>query len=244
MWWELCALGTVCAFHGAFLTLAQIFGRLFHCLEIHGLCPPTLHPNIMAKKSERNQKSKSAKQRCGWCGEDPIYVAYHDDEWGVPTYDNLDLFEMLNLEGAQAGLSWITILKKREGYRKAFNQFDPKKMARYSDKKIAKLLENPAIVRNKLKVNAFVTNAKLYLEMEKNGEDFSEYLWSFIDGKPIRNKFRTMKQVPVTTPESDAMSKSLKKRGFKFVGSTICYAFMQATGMVNDHLVSCFRHKP
>ena len=184
----------------------------------------------------------SEKKRCWWCGDSEIYQDYHDNEWGIPTYDDDQLFEMLNLEGAQAGLSWITILKKRENYRKAFDNFDAKKMARYSDKKIEKLLQNEGIVRNRLKVNAFVTNAKLYVEMQKSGESFSEYLWSFVDGKPIVNKWKTTKDVPATTAQSDAMSKSLKKRGFKFVGSTICYAFMQATGMVNDHTTDCFRY--
>ena len=180
--------------------------------------------------------------RCEWCGDDPLYQQYHDEEWGVPVYDDQTLFEMINLEGAQAGLSWITILRKRENYRKAFDHFDAKKMARYSDKKIEKLLSDPGIVRNRLKVNAFITNARLYLEMQKNGESFSEYLWTFVGGQPIINHRKSMKDVPVTTEQSDAMSKSLKKRGFKFVGSTICYAFMQAAGMVNDHTVDCFRH--
>ena len=182
------------------------------------------------------------KTRCWWCGDDPLYQQYHDEEWGVPIYDGEQLFEMLNLEGAQAGLSWITILRKRENYRKAFDNFDAKKIARYSDKRIAKLLQNEGIVRNRLKVNAFVTNARLYIDMEKNGESFSEYLWSFVNGKPVINQWKKTADVPATTEESDMMSKSLKKRGFKFVGSTICYAFMQASGMVNDHTLDCFRH--
>lgn len=183
------------------------------------------------------------KTRCWWCGDDELYQRYHDEEWGVPERDPDKLFEMLNLEGAQAGLSWITILRKRENYRQAFDNFDARKIARYTDRRIEKLLQNEGIVRNRLKVNAVVTNAKLFVDMEKNGESFSDYLWSFVDGTPIRNRRETMGDVPANTPESDAMSKSLKKRGFKFVGSTICYAFMQATGMVNDHLVDCFRHR-
>ncbi|MEM7293791.1 MAG: DNA-3-methyladenine glycosylase I [Pseudomonadota bacterium] len=185
----------------------------------------------------------SNKKRCWWCGDSEIYQRYHDEEWGVPERDPDKLFEMLNLEGAQAGLSWITILKKRENYRKAFDGFDARKIARYTDKKRERLLQNPGIVRNKLKVNAFIVNAQLYVEMEKNGESFSEYLWSFVGGSPVVNRRKRTGDVPATTAESDAMSKSLKKRGFKFVGSTICYAFMQATGMVNDHLTDCFRYR-
>lgn len=182
-------------------------------------------------------------QRCAWAGDDPLYQQYHDEEWGVPSYDDQHLFEMLILEGAQAGLSWITILKKRENYRKAFDNFDAKKMARYSDKKIEKLLQNPGIVRNRLKVNAAVTNAKLFLEIQKESGSFSDYIWGFVNGKPIVNKWKKLEEIPATTRESDAMSKDLKKRGFKFVGSTICYAYMQAVGMVDDHVVGCFRRK-
>ena len=185
---------------------------------------------------------KSIK-RCQWAGDDPTYQQYHDEEWGVPSYDDQHLFEMLILEGAQAGLSWITILKKREGYRKVFDQFNVEKMSRYTDKKIEKCLLNPEIVRNRLKVNAARTNAKCYLEILKEYPGFSDYIWQFVDANPIRNKWKTMKDLPVTTKESDAMSKDLKKRGFKFVGSTICYAYMQAVGMVNDHEVGCFRYK-
>lgn len=183
------------------------------------------------------------KIRCGWAGSDPLYHRYHDEEWGVPSYDDQHLFEMLILEGAQAGLNWLTILKKREGYRKAFDQFNAEKMARYSASKIEKLLLNPDIIRNRLKVNAAVTNAKKYLDVKKEFGSFSDYIWRFVDGKPINNKWKTMKQVPATTKESDAMSKDLKKRGFKFVGSTICYAYMQAVGMVNDHTTDCYRYK-
>lgn len=179
-------------------------------------------------------------KRCGWVSDDPLYIEYHDHEWGRPIYESQKLFEFLILEGAQAGLSWITVLKKRENYRKCFDHFDPKKIARYSEKKIEKLLQNPGIIRNRLKVNAVVTNAKLYLAMEKEGIDFSEYLWGFVGGKPMNNHWKTFKQIPTMTSMSDKMSKDLKKRGFKFVGSTICYAFMQAVGMVDDHTTECF----
>jgi DNA-3-methyladenine glycosylase I len=183
------------------------------------------------------------KNRCKWCGENDLYQQYHDEEWGLPSYDDQHLFEMLILEGAQAGLNWITILKKREGYRKAFDNFDAKKIARYSQKKIDKLLLNPEIVRNKLKVNSAVSNAKLYIEIQKEYGCFSDYIWQFTGGKPIKNKWKSISEIPVTTVESDAMSKDLKKRGFKFTGSTICYAYMQAVGMVNDHEIGCFRYK-
>jgi len=181
--------------------------------------------------------------RCSWCQGDELYQRYHDQEWGVPIYDDRELFEMLNLEGAQAGLSWITVLRKREHYRKVFDGFDPEKIAKYDDQKRAELLDDPGIIRNKLKVNAFIVNAQLYLEMQASGgESFSEFLWRFVDRKPIINRWKTLKDVPATTPESEAMSKALKKLGFKFVGSTICYAFMQAAGLVNDHTIDCFRH--
>jgi DNA-3-methyladenine glycosylase I len=182
-------------------------------------------------------------QRCPWCGDDPLYVRYHDEEWGVPSHDDPHLFEMLILEGAQAGLNWITILKKREGYRQAFDGFDAHKMARYSDSKIEKLLLNPNIIRNRLKVNAARINAQKYLDVIEQYGDFSNYIWQFVEGKPVVNKWKSLKQVPATTVQSDAMSKELKKRGFKFVGSTICYAYMQAVGMVNDHLLDCYRYK-
>ncbi|VUD52872.1 DNA-3-methyladenine glycosylase 1 [Thalassocella blandensis] len=183
----------------------------------------------------------SDAKRCGWCGTDPLYVAYHDEEWGVPIYDSQDLLEKLILDGAQAGLSWITILRKREGYRKALDNFDPQKMARYSDKKLEKLMLNPEIVRNRLKIESVRRNAQAYLKIMEN-QEFSEFLWQFVDGEPRQNKWRTLKQVPAETKESIAMSKALKKAGFNFVGPTIVYAFMQAVGMVNDHLVTCFRH--
>ncbi len=183
------------------------------------------------------------KKRCPWCGTDPLYMDYHDNEWGTPLYDNQKLFEFLILEGAQAGLSWITVLRKRENYRQAFDNFNPDKIARYSDAKKAKLLLNEGIIRNRLKLDSAIKNAQAYLAMQKSGEDFSEFLWSFVGGKPKQNKWESMSQVPASTPESDAMSKALKQKGFNFVGSTICYAFMQATGMVNDHIIACYRHK-
>jgi len=183
------------------------------------------------------------KIRCSWCGDDPLYREYHDTEWGVPLYDNQKLFEFLILEGAQAGLSWITVLRKRENYRKAFDNFDPVKIARYTDAKKAKLLLNEGIIRNRLKIDSAVRNAQAYLAMQKNGEDFSEFVWSFVGGKPKQNKLKNSGQIVVSTTESDAMSKALKQRGFNFVGTTICYAFMQATGMVNDHISTCHRYK-
>jgi len=180
------------------------------------------------------------KQRCDWANGSELEKDYHDKEWGVPIHDDRLLFEMLILEGAQAGLSWSTILKKRQGYKKAFDNFDVKKVARYTQKRIDKLLNNPDIIRNKLKVNAAVENAKRFIEVQKEYKRFDAYIWSFVDGKPIVNCWKSMKQVPASTVESEAMSKALKKRGFKFVGPTICYAFMQSIGMVNDHLTSCF----
>lgn len=181
-------------------------------------------------------------KRCDWCSSNELYQQYHDNEWGVPVYDDQALFEMLNLEGAQAGLSWITVLKKREHYRKVFDGFDPNKMAKYDDVKREALLSDAGIIRNKLKVNAFIVNAQLYLQMQADSStpSFSDFLWSFVGGKPIVNARKSLSEVPATTPASDAMSKTLKKLGFKFTGSTICYAFMQATGMVNDHTIDCF----
>jgi len=181
-------------------------------------------------------------QRCEWANSDPLETKYHDEEWGVPVHDDRLLFEMLILEGAQAGLSWSTILKKRSGYLEAFENFEVEKIAQYSEQKIAELLENPSIVRNKLKVNATVVNAKRVLEVQQEYGSFDAYIWSFVDGKPIQNQWQQLSDVPAKTERSDTMSKALKKKGFKFIGSTTCYAFMQATGMVNDHVVSCFRY--
>lgn len=182
-------------------------------------------------------------KRCVWCGDDPIYQQYHDEEWGVPVYDDQRLFEMLNLEGAQAGLSWITILKKRSHYRKVFDDFNAEKIARYTQNKIERLLIDPGIVRNRLKVEGTRINARLYLELKETEGSFSDFLWQFVDGSPIQNQWHAMQDIPSMTKHSDVMSKELKRRGFKFIGSTICYAFMQATGMVNDHTTDCFRHK-
>ena len=180
--------------------------------------------------------------RCAWAGTDPLYVKYHDEEWGVPLHDDRRLFEMLILEGAQAGLSWITILRKRPAYRKAFDNFDPKKIARYDAKKTRALLADAGIVRNRLKIDSAITNARAFLDVQKEFGSFDAYIWQFVDGTPIDTPRKGMGDIPATTPESDAMSKDLKKRGFRFVGSTICYAFMQAVGMVNDHQVDCFRY--
>lgn len=181
--------------------------------------------------------------RCPWCGSDPLYVEYHDTEWGVPVYDDKILFEFLILESFQAGLSWITILRKRENFRKAFDDFDYKKIAKFPESKIQELLQNEGIIRNKLKVRAAVTNAQAFIEVQKQFGSFSNYIWGFVGGKPITNKLKSMSEAPATTPLSDQLSKDLKKRGFKFMGSTVVYAHMQATGMVNDHLVDCFRYK-
>ncbi len=183
------------------------------------------------------------KERCAWAGSDPLYQKYHDEEWGVPVHDDRKLFEMLILEGAQAGLSWITILRKRENYRKAFDKFDVKKVAAYRRAKIESLLKDAGIVRNRLKVEGTVRNARAFLAVQEEFGSFDAYIWQFVGGRQKRNDFRSLKEIPPSTPESDAMSKDLKKRGFTFVGSTICYAFMQAVGMVDDHTRGCFRRK-
>jgi len=180
-------------------------------------------------------------RRCSWCGDDPLYVAYHDNEWGVPLHDDRGLFEFLILEGAQAGLSWITILRKRDNYRRAFAGFDPGKVARFDKRKRERLLKDPGIVRNRLKVESTVDNAKAFLRVQEEFGSFDRYIWRFVDGEPRQNRFKKLADIPARTPESDAMSKDLKHRGFRFVGGTICYAFMQATGMVNDHFTNCFR---
>lgn len=182
------------------------------------------------------------KKRCGWAKND-LAIQYHDTEWGVPLHDDRGIFEFLILEGAQAGLSWDTILAKRENYRKAFDGFDASKVARYTEKRIEKLLQNAGIIRNRLKVTSTVSNAKAFLKVQKEFGSFDKYIWDFVDGKPIVNKWKQISQVPATSPVSDAISKDMKKRGFNFVGSTIMYAHMQATGMVNDHLTSCFRYR-
>jgi len=182
------------------------------------------------------------RSRCWWCGDDELYQKYHDSEWGVPVHDDRLLFEFLCLEGAQAGLSWITILRKREHYRLVFDNFDAVKIANYDECKINRLLADPGIVRNKLKVNGFVKNARAYLDMRNRGETLDDYLWDYVGGVSLQNKRKSMTEIPANTAVSDAMSKDLKKRGFTFVGSTICYAFMQAAGLVNDHVTDCFRH--
>lgn len=181
--------------------------------------------------------------RCQWCGDDPLYVQYHDEEWGLPVHDDRRLFEMLILEGAQAGLNWITILRKRESYRAAFDNFDAGKIARYDEAKIAALLENPGIIRNKLKVRAAVAGARAFLDIQEECGSFDAFIWQFVAGQPMVNQRQSLRDIPAETEESRAMSKALKKRGFKFVGPTICYAFMQACGMVNDHTVDCFRYR-
>jgi len=182
-------------------------------------------------------------KRCGWELTDPLMIAYHDEEWGVPVHDDRKLFEFLVLDAFQAGLSWAIILRKREGFRKAFYGFDPRRVAAYTEKDAARLLSDPGIIRNRLKVAATIHNARRFLEVRKEFGTFDAYIWGFVGGRTIKNRFRTLKDLPVTSPESDAMSKDLKARGFKFVGSTICYAFMQAAGLVNDHTVDCFRYR-
>ncbi len=182
------------------------------------------------------------QQRCPWCGDDPLYMDYHDNVWGRPEYDDLALFEKLCLDGQQAGLSWLTILKKQVNYRAAYDHFDPQRIARYDDGKIESLLQDRGIIRNRLKVQSIIRNARGYLDLQAQGHSFSKFLWSFVDGAPIQNQWRSIEEVPVYTPEAEAMSRALKKKGFNFVGPTIVYAFMQAVGMVNDHLTSCPQH--
>jgi len=183
------------------------------------------------------------KTRCEWAGSDPLYIAYHDEEWGVPEHDDRRLFEFLLLDGAQAGLSWLTILKKRENYRKAFDGFDAERVARFGERKMRALLADGGIIRNRLKIRSAIQNAKAYLEVRREFGSFDAYIWRFVGGKPKRNSWGTLREIPARTPESESMSKDLRGRGFTFVGPVICYAFMQAAGMVNDHVVSCFRHE-
>ncbi|HFZ8994705.1 TPA: DNA-3-methyladenine glycosylase I [Citrobacter freundii] len=182
-------------------------------------------------------------QRCGWVSQDPLYITYHDKEWGVPQTDSKKLFEMLCLEGQQAGLSWITVLKKRENYRANFHHFDPVRIAAMQEEDIERLLQDAGIIRHRGKIQAIITNARAYLAMEQNGESFAEFIWSFVDHQPQLTHAATQNEIPTSTPVSDALSKALKKRGFKFVGTTICYAFMQASGLVNDHITGCFCHQ-
>lgn len=187
--------------------------------------------------------AEAQSQRCPWCGDDPLYVHYHDTVWGRPEYDDLALFEKLCLDGQQAGLSWLTILRKQENYRAAYANFDPERIARFDDQDVARLMADPGIVRNRLKVHSIIRNARGFLALQDQGVGFSDFLWDFVGGEPIQNRWQAFEEVPVTTPESVAMSKALKKAGFNFVGPTIVYAFMQATGMVNDHLVYCPAHE-
>lgn len=182
-------------------------------------------------------------KRCEWTNRGGLEQSYHDNEWGVEVHDDRTLFEFLILEGAQAGLSWSTVLRKREGYRRAFDDFDARKISRYSESKVSRLLTNSEIIRNRLKINATITNAKAFLKVQKEFESFDNYIWQFVNGRPVQNRWKRITDIPSSTPESDAVSKDLIKRGFKFVGTTICYAFMQAVGMVNDHVVDCFRYK-
>jgi DNA-3-methyladenine glycosylase I len=187
--------------------------------------------------------ASKAKPRCAWPGDDPLMIAYHDREWGTPVHDDRKLFEFLILEGAQAGLSWKTVLYKRENYRRALKDFDPGKVARFGEKEVQAFLANPGVIRNRLKIAATIQNAKAFLAVQKEFGSFDRYLWGFVGGRPLRNRIHSLKDIPATTAESDALSKDLRKRGFKFAGSTICYAMMQAVGMVNDHQVGCFRAK-
>lgn len=187
-----------------------------------------------------SQTFEDKKTRCGWVSSDPLYISYHDNEWGQPVYDDTHLFELLCLEGQQAGLSWITVLKKRENYRNAFHHFDPRKVVAMTDEDIDALMQDAGLIRHRLKLDAIVVNAHAYMKMQQDGENFSQFLWSFTEGKPQLNRPETLANVPAKTEISDVMSKALKKKGFKFIGSTICYAFMQASGMVNDHVKTCF----
>jgi DNA-3-methyladenine glycosylase I len=194
-------------------------------------------------KQPQRQQAQHQQSKCEWCLGDPLYESYHDNEWGVPCFNDRTLFEFLVLESAQAGLSWITILRKRENYRQVFDNFDVEKVAQFGQKKVGQLLQNPSIIRNKLKVHSTINNAKLYLTLQQQHGSFANYLWAFVDGKPIQNKWANFSEVPAFTPLAETISKDMKKKGFKFFGKTICYAFMQAIGMVNDHTTSCFRYR-
>lgn len=194
--------------------------------------------------NQKTANSPAHQHRCEWCGDSELYQQYHDTEWGVPCYDDPTLFEFLILESAQAGLSWITILKKRENYRKAFANFNAEKVARFNTRSVERLMNDAGIVRNRLKIESAITNARRFLDVQAEFGSFSNYMWRFVDGTPIQNHWQNLKQLPVSTPLSDTISKDMKQRGFRFFGTTICYAHMQATGLVNDHVVSCFRHQP
>jgi DNA-3-methyladenine glycosylase I len=193
--------------------------------------------------NHKDLQGDNMTERCQWSTSDPLYISYHDQEWGVPVHDDRQLFEFLILEGAQAGLSWLTILRKRENYRQAFSEFDPEEVASYNEQKVADLLNNPGIIRNRRKIEAAISNARAFLDVQAESGSFDRYIWQFVGGKPIQNAWTSLSQIPAKTPESEAMSKDLIRRGFKFVGPTICYAHMQATGMVNDHVIDCFRYK-
>jgi len=214
-----------------------------------GACPVrvdgrrTAHEDEIVSGGMPRKAALTNEVRCAWAGTDPLYVAYHDDEWGVPVHDDRVLFEFLVLEGAQAGLSWSTILRKRDAYRRAFDRFDPRNVARYDDRKVAALLADAGIVRNRAKIQSAIKNAKAFLAVQAELGSFDAYQWGFVDGRPVQNRRRAVGEIPARTPQSDAMSKDLKARGFTFVGSTIIYAHMQAVGMVNDHVVGCFRHR-
>jgi DNA-3-methyladenine glycosylase I len=211
-----------------FLSILNV-QKLFHFQELKN------YFNLVENKQMK-------KSRCSWCGTDPLYVAYHDEEWGVPVFDENKLFEFLILETFQAGLSWITVLRKRENFRKAFDNFDYKKVAAYNEKKYNELIQDTGIIRNKLKIKAAISNAVAFMEIQHEFGSFANYIWGFVYGKPIMNSWKTMEEIPASTEMSDTISKDLKKRGFKFVGSTVIYAHMQATGMVNDHVQTCFRY--
>ena len=198
---------------------------------------------LSKNKQPKHKEPKNTQPKCEWCLDDPLYESYHDNEWGVPCFNDQTLFEFLVLESAQAGLSWITILRKRENYRQAFDNCDVEKVAQLDQKKVDQLLQNPGIIRNKLKIHSAISNAKLYLTLQQQHGSFANYLWAFVDGKPIQNKWANFSEVPAFTPLAETISKDMKKKGFKFFGKTICYAYMQAIGMVNDHTTSCFRYR-
>ena len=203
------------------------------------LCHKVRQGSLLIEELWSKEKMEEHSNRCPWCGRDPIYQQYHDEVWGRPVANEQELFEKLCLDGQQAGLSWITILKKQHSYQAAYDQFDPERIVQYDDKKISELLQNPGVIRNKLKVQSIIKNARAFLALKDEGRCFSEFLWNFVDGQPVQNEFQSMGEVPVSNATSEAMSKALKRLGFTFVGPTICYAFMEAVGMVNDHLVSC-----
>jgi DNA-3-methyladenine glycosylase I len=203
------------------------------------LCHKVRQGSLLIEELWSKEKMEEHSNRCPWCGRDPIYRQYHDEVWGRPVANEQELFEKLCLDGQQAGLSWITILKKQHSYQAAYDQFDPERIVQYDDKKISELLQNPGVIRNKLKVQSIIKNARAFLALKDEGRCFSEFLWNFVDGQPVQNEFQSMGEVPVSNAASEAMSKALKRLGFTFVGPTICYAFMEAVGMVNDHLVSC-----